>query len=204
MKRLLTALLVSAWAVSPAASDDMNTVVVELFTSQGCSSCPPADEMMHELVQRDDVIASAAALLDTTVPNGSITEAGVRQNVDVGIQYLAAWLGGNGAAAIYNLMEDAATAEISRSQIWQWVHLGASTDSGVKIDRDLIDRIAEEELDRIRGEIGDGAFAAGHFEAARDLFEEVALSKDFPDFLTLPAYDLLVGSGASATDESAQ
>jgi malate synthase len=154
--------------------------------------------------QRDDVVASAAALLDTDVSGGSITEAGVRQNVDVGIQYLAAWLGGNGAAAIYNLMEDAATAEISRSQIWQWVHLGASTDSGVKVDRDLIDNIADEELQRIRAEIGDSAFAAGHFEAARDLFEEVALSEDFPDFLTLPAYDLLVGGGASATDESAQ
>jgi malate synthase len=152
--------------------------------------------------QRDDVVASAAALLDTTVPNGSITEAGVRQNVDVGIQYLAAWLGGNGAAAIYNLMEDAATAEISRSQIWQWVHLGASTDSGIKIDRDLIDRIAEEELERIRDEIGESAFAAGHYQAARDLFEEVALSKDFPDFLTLPAYDLLIGGDARATDGS--
>jgi len=153
--------------------------------------------------QREDVVPTAAALLDTTVPNGSITEAGVRQNVDVGIQYLAAWLGGNGAAAIYNLMEDAATAEISRSQIWQWVHLGASTDTGVKVDRNLIDRIAEEEMDRIKTEIGDGAFAASHFQTARDLFEEVALSEDFPDFLTLPAYDLLAGGGASATDGSA-
>ena len=153
--------------------------------------------------QRDDVVPSAASLLDTAISDGSITEAGVRQNVDVGIQYLAAWLGGNGAAAIYNLMEDAATAEISRSQIWQWVHLGASTDTGVKVDRDLIDRIAEEEMDRIKGEIGDAAFAAGHFETARDLFEEVALSEDFPNFLTLPAYGLLVGGGASATDGSA-
>jgi len=156
-------------------------------------------------LQRHDVDVSAADLLDTTIAEGAITEAGVRQNVDVGIQYLAAWLGGNGAAAIYNLMEDAATAEISRSQIWQWVNLGASTDSGVKVDRDLIARTADEELARIRAEIGDDAYGAGHYELARDLFEEVALSEQFSEFLTLPGYRLLPGGGAAgATDGSTE
>ena len=141
--------------------------------------------------QRDDVATTAEDLLDTTVAGAGISEAGIRLNVDVGIQYIAAWLGGNGAAAIYNLMEDAATAEISRSQIWQWVHTGASTSDGVKIDRDLVIRIADEELERLRSELGEDIFASGHFEAARELFDTVALSDDFADFLTLPGYEVL-------------
>ncbi|NND01637.1 MAG: malate synthase A [Acidimicrobiia bacterium] len=151
--------------------------------------------------QREDVAISASDLLDTSVPGGAVTEAGVRLNVDVGIQYIAAWLGGNGAAAIYNLMEDAATAEISRSQIWQWVHTGASTEDGVKIDRDLIVRIADQELERIRGEFGEEAFAAGHFETARELFETVALSDDFADFLTLPGYEVLTKTTETQSDD---
>jgi len=149
--------------------------------------------------QRDDVDVTADDLLDIAVPGGLITEAGVRQNVDVGIQYLAAWLGGNGAAAIYNLMEDAATAEISRSQIWQWVHVGASTDSGVKVDKAYVGRIADEEMDRLRSVLGDEQFAAGYFEMARTLFERVALADDFADFLTLPGYEMLPGATGSRT-----
>jgi len=144
--------------------------------------------------QRDDVEVTAAELINTTVIGAAITEAGVRQNVDVGIQYLAAWLSGDGAAAIYNLMEDAATAEISRSQIWQWVHSGAVTDTGLTVDRAAVERIADEEMSRLREEQGDAAFAAGHFELARSLFERVALSDDFADFLTLPGYEVLPGS----------
>ncbi|MCP5115145.1 MAG: malate synthase A, partial [bacterium] len=147
--------------------------------------------------QRHDIEVAASDLLDIAVEGGRITESGVRQNVDVGIQYLAAWLSGNGAAAIYNLMEDAATAEISRSQIWQWVHVGASTDSGVKIDKPYVGRVADEEMERLRTELGDDAFVAGHFEMARTLFERVALADDFANFLTLPGYDMLPGATGS-------
>ena len=154
--------------------------------------------------QRDDVSVAAADLLDLTVADAVITEAGVRQNVDVGIQYLAAWLGGNGAAAIYNLMEDAATAEISRSQLWQWVHVGATTDSGALIDRDLVIRVADEEMERLRADLGAEVFASGHFELARTLFERVALSEEFADFLTLPGYEILPGGGSSSQKDPAQ
>ena len=141
--------------------------------------------------QRDDVTASAEALLDFRVPGATVTEAGVRQNIDVAIQYLAAWLGGTGAAGLYNLMEDAATAEISRSQIWQWVHHRVETEEGVTVDEHEVRRIADDEMDRIRETVGVTDFEAGHYRAARALFEEVALSDDFPEFLTLPAYEHL-------------
>jgi malate synthase len=140
---------------------------------------------------RDDVNVVAADLLAFDVPGGTITEGGVRQNVDVAVQYLASWLRGTGAAAIYNLMEDAATAEISRSQVWQWVRSGARTVEGEDITASYIGKIADEESDRLRSELGHDAFDAGRFDEARDLFEQVALSTDFPDFLTIPAYEIL-------------
>ena len=143
--------------------------------------------------QRPDVAVTAANLLDLTVPSGAVTEAGVRTNVDVGIRYIAAWLSGNGAAAIYNLMEDAATAEISRSQIWQWVRAGVSTNSGIKVDRSLIMQIAAEELDKIRAEVGEVEYTRGRYEEAREVFEQVALSDEFEEFLTTAAYELLPG-----------
>jgi malate synthase len=141
--------------------------------------------------QRDDVVADAGALLDVAVPGGTITDAGVRMNVDVAIQYLASWLRGNGAAAIYNLMEDAATAEISRSQLWQWQHNDVLTTEGTPVTAATIHRIADEELARMRGEFGEEAFAGGRFEEARRLLEQVAISDEFPNFLTLPAYELI-------------
>jgi malate synthase len=140
-------------------------------------------------VARDDVAVTAEMLLDTTVEGGSITEGGVRTNVDVAIRYLASWLTGNGAAAIYNLMEDAATAEISRSQVWQWVHNKATSAEGTVVAPEMVRRIIGEELARASGELGADAFAAGRFEEAAALFEEVALADDFPEFLTLPAYE---------------
>lgn len=142
-------------------------------------------------VQRGDVSVTAADLTRFKVPDGSITEAGVRQNVDVAIQYVAAWLTGRGAVAIYNLMEDAATAEISRSQIWQWVRSSSHTDDGMPITPALVRKIADEETDRIRTEIGHEAYEIGRFDEARSLFEEVALAETFPDFLTLNAYTVL-------------
>jgi malate synthase len=138
--------------------------------------------------QRPEVNVSARELLDLRVPDGQITEAGLRTNVSVGIQYLESWLRGTGAAAIFNLMEDAATAEISRSQVWQWVHHAATLANGPRITRELVRQIEDEELGKIRQGLGDDTFAAGRFAEARILFEEVALSEQFIEFLTLPAY----------------
>lgn len=141
--------------------------------------------------QRPDVSVTAEDLTNFEVVGGEITDGGVRQNVDVAIQYLASWLRGTGAAAIYNLMEDAATAEISRSQIWQWIRSRAMTAEGDEITPALIRKIADEETDRLRSEFGHEVYDAGRFEEARALFEEVALAESFPNFLTLPAYDAL-------------
>ncbi len=140
---------------------------------------------------RDDVDVSAVDLTTFVVDGGTITDEGVRHNIDVAIQYMASWLTGVGAAAIYHLMEDAATAEISRSQIWQWVRSGSTTDSGTVITPELVRKIADEETDTIRTAIGHEAFNAGRFDDAKDLFERVSLADDFPDFLTLPAYEVL-------------
>ena len=122
---------------------------------------------------------------------GQATEAGLRNNVDVGLRYLEAWLRGNGAVGIHNLMEDAATAEISRSQIWQWMHNDVRLDTGDTVTADLVRRIADEELADIRAELGEEAYADSHFQLARELFERVALADDFTDFLTLPAYEAI-------------
>ncbi len=140
---------------------------------------------------RPEVRVTVEDLLDTTVEGGRITEAGIRTNVHVGIRYIASWLTGNGAAAINNLMEDAATAEISRSQLWQWVTNAAVTDDGRTVTESLVRRVADEELEAIRADIGTDAFESGRFDEAAELFERVALDRDFPDFLTLPAYELI-------------
>jgi len=141
--------------------------------------------------QRPEVNVSASQLLDIRVPGGTITEQGLRGNVSVGIQYIASWLRGTGAAAINNLMEDAATAEIARSQVWQWVHHGASVTGGPAIAAELVRRIEREELEKLKAAVGDAFYASGRYEDAARLFEHVALSRDFVEFLTLPGYDLL-------------
>ncbi|MFO7246966.1 MAG: malate synthase A [Bacillota bacterium] len=140
---------------------------------------------------REDVRVAARDLLDVTVEGGRITEAGLRNNVSVAIQYMASWLRGTGAVAIYNLMEDAATAEIARAQVWQWVRHGAHLAEGPQVTADLVRRVQKEELEAIRQAVGDQAFREGRFEDAAGLFEQVALSRDFIEFLTLPAYDRL-------------
>ena len=137
---------------------------------------------------REEVRTSAKDLLDVRVPGGTVTDAGLRTNIRVGIQYIESWLRGTGAAALYNLMEDAATAEIARSQIWQWVHHGTTLHEGPRVTRELVRRIADEELARIQREAGP-AFDAGRFADARQLFEYVALTEPFVEFLTIPAYD---------------
>jgi malate synthase len=141
--------------------------------------------------KRPEVSVSAEDLTAFIVEGGTVTEGGVRQNVDVAIQYIASWLRGTGAAAIYNLMEDAATAEISRSQIWQWVRSGSSTVEGDRITPAYVNKIADEETDRLRAEFGHDVYDGARFEEARHLFTEVALADDFPDFLTIPAYEIL-------------
>ncbi|HEX8968329.1 MAG TPA: malate synthase A [Chloroflexota bacterium] len=139
--------------------------------------------------QRAEVSVNARQLLDLRIPDGQITEAGLRSNISVGLQYIESWLRGTGAAAIFNLMEDAATAEISRSQVWQWVHHGAMLSSGQRITRELVLRLEGEELDKIRQALSAEAISTNRFDEARQLFEQVALSETFAEFLTLPAYE---------------
>jgi malate synthase len=131
---------------------------------------------------REEVHVEARELQDTRVPGGTITEGGVRNNISVAIQYLASWLGGNGAAAIYNMMEDAATAEISRAQLWQWVQNGAKLDDGRPIDATLYGKFRDEELGKLAG--------VPHVDQARKILDDLVLG-EFVDFLTLPAYELL-------------
>ena len=141
--------------------------------------------------QRPDVSVSAGDLLDFK-PEAPITEAGLRNNISVGIQYIGAWLAGNGCVPVYNLMEDAATAEISRSQIWQWMRSPKGMlDDGRKITRDMFRRMLPEELARVRRELGEAAWSAGRYEEAAKLFDDITASDDYVEFLTLPGYDRL-------------
>jgi malate synthase len=134
--------------------------------------------------RRDDVEVTAEQLLDAAATPGDVTEEGLRNDVSVGFQYISFWLGGRGAAGINNLMEDAATAEISRSQIWQWIRHGRFT-------RERVREVLDEEMRRIREEVGDDVWAKGRPDETRAVFERVTLSDDFPEFLTLPAYEYL-------------
>ena len=127
-----------------------------------------------------DLVVTAEELL--APPTGKRTEATLRHNVRVGVQYLEAWLRGAGAVPLYDLMEDAATAEISRTQIWQWCHFGVALDTGVKVTRDYVSKIVDEEL---------AAFSGGRFEDAKKIFFQVATSEPYVEFLTLPAYEVL-------------
>ncbi len=140
---------------------------------------------------RDDVYVSAAELLALPATPGQITEDGLRTNVDVGFQYVSFWLGGRGAAGINSLMEDAATAEISRSQIWQWVHHRAKLDDGRTVTPELVRQILDEETAKIRRQVGEETWAKGRPEETREIFESVCLSEELVEFLTLPAYAYL-------------
>ena len=132
---------------------------------------------------RDDVQVTPEQLLDVAGVPGDRTWAGLRANVEIAIRYLAAWLAGNGAVGIHGLMEDAATAEISRSQVWQWIKAGVELDTGETVTAELVRRVIDEEVAGI-GELD-------RLDDARRLFEQVALADEFPDFLTLPAYELI-------------
>ncbi len=138
---------------------------------------------------REDVHVTAEQLLDVRSTPGEVTEEGLRSNISVGIQYLESWLRGSGAVGINNLMEDAATAEISRSQVWQWLHTDVELSNGEKVTRDLVERLIEEEMATIKDEVGAEAFGKGRWDDARATFAEVALADEYADFLTLPAYE---------------
>ncbi|MGI5379224.1 malate synthase A [Streptomyces sp. CA-251387] len=142
---------------------------------------------------REDVHVEAADLIAIDSLDAKPTYPGLVNAVQVGIRYIEAWLRGLGAVAIFNLMEDAATAEISRSQIWQWINAGVEFENGEKATPELARKVAAEELANIRAEIGEEAFAAGHWQQAHDLLLEVSLDEDYADFLTLPAYEQLKG-----------
>ncbi|MBY9074647.1 malate synthase A [Nocardioides sp. WL0053] len=138
---------------------------------------------------REDVSVTAAQLLDVASTPGEVTEEGLRANISVGIQYLESWLRGSGAVGINNLMEDAATAEISRSQVWQWLHNDVELSNGHRVTRELVESIIESEMASIRERVGEDAFASGRWDDARATFTEMALADEYPDFLTLPAYE---------------
>jgi malate synthase len=127
---------------------------------------------------------------------GDITEEGLRKNISVGIQYLAAWLGGNGCVPLYNLMEDAATAEISRAQVWQWNKHQCKTVDGKTIDPTYVKNIVKEEMVQIKKEVGEQKFERGNYERAAKMFEEMSIANQFEDFLTVPAYNEIVKSEA--------
>ena len=141
--------------------------------------------------KRDDVQITARDLLDFK-PSEPITEQGLRTNVSVGVQYLEAWLRGHGAVPIFNLMEDAATAEISRAQVWQWIrHPRGTLTDGRKVTKELFRAVLEEEMAKIKTHLGEKRFAAGKFGAASRLFDEITTNESFVDFLTLPGYEQL-------------
>lgn len=139
--------------------------------------------------RREDVRVTAADLLK--VPSGEITEAGLRINIDVGIQYLEAWLQGSGCVPIYNLMEDAATAEICRAQLWQWIRHKATLSDGRPVTVELFNGMLQEGLAKIKADRGDAQYAAGKFDLAGELFRDMITAQEFPEFLTLVAYDYL-------------
>ncbi|NWF26589.1 malate synthase A [Streptomyces sp. PKU-EA00015] len=142
---------------------------------------------------REDVSVAPGDLIAIDSLDARPTYEGLRNAVQVGIRYIEAWLRGLGAVAIFNLMEDAATAEISRSQIWQWINAGVVFENGERATPELARKVAAEELDAIRAELGEEAFAAGNWQQAHDLLLKVALDESYEDFLTLPAYEQLVG-----------
>ena len=139
---------------------------------------------------REDVAVAESDLL--AVPRGTRTETGVRWNLRVGVQYLEAWLRGVGCVPLYNLMEDAATAEISRTQIWQWLHHSARLDDGRAVDASLVRELLASEMASVRTEVGPARYDGGRFTDAVALFERLIFSPTFEEFLTIPAYELLL------------
>jgi malate synthase len=170
-----------SWVAHP----DLVPVVHEVFEL----GLKGADNQLER--RRDDVRVTSAQLLDLPSTPGAITEAGLRANVNVGFQYLSFWLTGRGAAAINSLMEDAATAEISRAQIWQWVHHGSQLQDGRRVTPELVREILDDETTKIRDDVGEDVWGRGRPAETRALFEHVALSEELIEFMTLPGYACL-------------
>jgi malate synthase len=168
------------WVAHP----DLVPVAREVF-EKGLGGRP------NQLERRPEVKVSAADLLDLASTPGEITEQGLRTDVSVGFQYVSFWLGGRGAAAINSLMEDAATAEISRAQIWQWVRHGATLEDGRTVTVDLVREVLDQETAKIREQLGEDTWGAGRPRETREIFERVALSEELIEFLTLIAYKYL-------------
>lgn len=173
------------WVAHP----DLVPIATEIFDRL----MPEANQLgvmrQGEIVTREDLL---------TVHQGVRTEKGLRENIRVGVQYIEAWLGGRGAVPLYHLMEDAATAEISRCQIWQWIYQDATLDDGRKVTGTLFETLLAEEMAELRVTLTPKAYDAGHFKDAIRLFRDMSLAKDCPDFLTLPAYDVLLAGEAAA------
>jgi len=168
------------WVAHP----DLVPVAMEVFNRL----MPKANQLDKK---RDDVSITAKDLLE--IHTGTRTEEGFRENIRVGVQYTEAWLRGRGAVPIYNMMEDAATAEISRAQIWQFVNYGVALEGGKTVTRDWFAKVYDEELAKVRAEIGAATYDAGRFPEAAKLFKGLSLAPDFADFLTTPAYQLIKG-----------
>ncbi len=151
------------------------------------NSYMPTNNQVH--IKRSDVCVTPEQLIE--LPEGTITEQGLRTNINVGILYLESWLRGNGAAALYHLMEDAATAEISRTQVWQWLKNEARLDDGRKIDKELYDELRNEEIEKIKEYVGKDHYKNGEFKKAIALFDDLVLSDDFEEFLTLKTCKLI-------------
>jgi malate synthase len=168
------------WVAHP----DLVPVAREVF-ERGLEGAP------NQLNRQPEVSVAAPDLLDLASTPGNVTEAGLRTNISVGFQYLSFWLAGRGAAAINSLMEDAATAEISRSQLWQWVHHGTSLEDGRTVTRELVRELLEAETAKIRASVGEETWQAGRPAETRELFERVALGSELLEFLTIPSYEYL-------------
>ncbi|MEZ5922548.1 MAG: malate synthase A [Parvularculaceae bacterium] len=163
-----------SWVAHPALADVVNDVYSNAFK--------PGATNQLDVTRGNDAPVTAANLLEA--PEGPYTEGGLRTNIRVALQYIEAWLGGLGAVAIYGLMEDAATAEISRASIWQWIKNGAKLDSGEKMTADLFKRALKEEIDVVKGEVGAERWREGRFGEAAALLEKLCLEDDFAEFLT--------------------
>jgi malate synthase len=166
------------WVAHP----DLVPVAKEVF-----DRLMPGPNQLDKLA--DDVKVTREDLLQ--VHEGERTEAGLRENIRVGIQYIEAWLEGRGAVPLYNLMEDAATAEISRAQIWQWLYHRSRLEDGREVTADLFRKICDDEMAKVREAVGPTNYDAGRFEDATELFTEMSLALEFEEFLTIPAYRLV-------------
>jgi malate synthase len=166
------------WVAHP----DLVPVAKEVFDRMMPQPNQVSRVRLHVNVRRDDLLK---------IHDGTKTEAGFRLNIRVGVQYIEAWLRGRGAVPIYNLMEDAATAEISRAQIWQWIKAGAELEGGIVATSEFFARALDEEMDVVNAEIGADNYTKGRFPEAINLFRDLSLAKEFAPFLTLPAYELI-------------